>query len=36
MGYEHINFAGILVFPLGRYKSRLLPSNSLPPAAMSA
>jgi TnpA family transposase len=28
MGYEHINFGGILSFPIDRYRSRLLPSSS--------
>ena len=36
MGFEHINLAGVLVFPLERYKPRLLPSSSPSPSAMSA
>ena len=27
MGFESINFGGILVFPLEMYRSRLLPSS---------
>jgi TnpA family transposase len=36
MGFEGINFGGILVFPLERYRSRLLPSSSPPPTTMVA
>ena len=36
MGFEGINFGGILVFPVDRYRSRLLPSSSPPPATMVA
>jgi len=36
MGCEHVDSAGIWVIPLERYKWRLLPSSSPPPAAMSA
>ena len=32
MGFEHINFDGVLAFPLTRHRSRILPSSS-PPAA---
>jgi TnpA family transposase len=31
MGFEHINFDGVLAFPLTRHRARLLPSSS-PPA----
>ena len=36
MGFEGINFGGILVFPLERYRSRLLPSRRPPPTTMVA
>jgi TnpA family transposase len=36
MGFEGINFGGILVFPVERYRSRLLPSSSPPPTTMVA
>ena len=36
MGFEHINFAGILVFPMERYRARLLPSSTPSPTAISA
>ncbi len=36
MGFEGINFGGILVFPLERYRSRLLPSSPSPPTTMVA
>ena len=36
MGFEGINFGGILVFPLERYRSRLLPSSPPPPSTMAA
>jgi Tn3 transposase DDE domain len=36
MGFEHINFAGILVFPMERYRARLLASSSPSPTAISA
>jgi TnpA family transposase len=36
MGFEGINFGGILVFPLERYRSRLLPSSPPPPTTMVA
>ena len=36
MGFEGINFGGILVFPLERYRSRLLPSIPPPPTTMVA
>jgi len=36
MGFEGINFGGILVSPLERYRSRLLPSSSPPPTTMVA
>jgi hypothetical protein len=36
MGFEGINFGGILVFPLERYRSRLLPSSPQPPTTMVA
>jgi TnpA family transposase len=36
MGFEGINFGGILVFPLERYRSRLLPSRPPPPSTMVA
>jgi hypothetical protein len=32
MALEHINFDGVLAFPLGLHRARLLPS-SLPPEA---
>ncbi|HEU4692186.1 MAG TPA: Tn3 family transposase [Vicinamibacterales bacterium] len=32
MGFEHINFDGVLAFPLSRHRARILPSSS-PPAA---
>jgi Tn3 transposase DDE domain len=36
MGFESINFGGILVFPLERYRARLMPSSAPPPTVMSA
>jgi TnpA family transposase len=36
MGFDGINFGGILVFPLERYRSRLLPSSPQPPTTMVA
>jgi TnpA family transposase len=36
MGFEGINFGGILVFPVERYRSRLLPSSPSPPTTMVA
>ena len=36
MGFEGINFGGILVFPMKRYRSRLLPSSPQPPTTMVA
>lgn len=36
MGFEGINFGGILVFPVDRYRSRLLPSSPSPPSTMVA
>jgi hypothetical protein len=36
MGFERINFGGILVFPVERYRSRLLPSSPSPPRTMVA
>ena len=36
MGFEHINIAGILVFPMERYRARLLPSSTPSPTAISA
>jgi hypothetical protein len=36
MGFEGINFGGILVFPVERYWSRLLPSSPPPPTTMAA
>src|SRR6202453_2912351 len=36
MGFEGINFDGILVFPVERYRSRLLPSSPPPPSTMVA
>jgi hypothetical protein len=36
IGYEHINFGGVLVFPVDQYRARLLPSGLPPPSAMSA
>src|SRR5277367_1990151 len=28
MGFEHINFNGVLIFPLDRFRNRLMPSNT--------
>jgi TnpA family transposase len=36
MGFEGINFGGILVFPVDRYRSRLLPSSPPPTSTMTA
>jgi TnpA family transposase len=36
MGFEGINFGGILVFPMERYRARWLPSSSPPPSVLSA
>jgi TnpA family transposase len=36
MGFEHINFDGVLSFPLEAYRSRLLPSSSPPEAPARA
>jgi hypothetical protein len=36
LGFEGINFAGIFVFPLERYRSRLLPSSPQSPTTMVA
>jgi hypothetical protein len=36
MGFEGINFGAILVFPLERYRSQLLPSSPPPPDTMVA
>jgi hypothetical protein len=33
MGFEHINFDGVLAFPLTRHRARILPSSSPPAAA---
>jgi len=35
MGYEHINFGGILVFPLDRFRARLLPPTLPRPSAIT-
>ena len=35
-GFEGINFGGILVFPVERYRPRLLPSSPPPPSTMAA
>jgi len=32
MGFEHINFDGVLTFPLGRHRARILPSCPPPEA----
>jgi Tn3 transposase DDE domain len=36
MGFEGINFGGILVFPVERYRSRLLPSSPPPATTLVA
>jgi hypothetical protein len=36
MGFEEINFGGILVFPVDRHRSRLLPSSPPPTSTMTA
>jgi hypothetical protein len=36
MGFERINFGGILVFPMERYRARLLPSRPAAPTAIGA
>ena len=36
MSFEHINFDGVLAFPLGRHRARILPSSPLPEAPHSA
>jgi hypothetical protein len=36
MGFEHINFDGVLTFPLGRQRARILPSSPPPEAPQSA
>jgi hypothetical protein len=28
MGFEHINFNGVLIFPLDRFRNRLMPSSA--------
>ena len=28
LGFEHINFNGVLIFPLDRFRNRLMPSNT--------
>ena len=35
MGFETINFGGVLVFPMDRYRSRLLPSSPPPVTTMA-
>jgi TnpA family transposase len=36
MGFEHINFDGVLAFPLERHRARILPSSPPPQAPLSA
>jgi hypothetical protein len=36
MGFEHINFNGVLIFSLDRFRNRLMPSNSLSARPASA
>ena len=36
MGFEHVNFNGVLIIPLDRFRSRLLPSSTTPVRPISA
>jgi hypothetical protein len=36
MGFEGVNFGGIVVFPVDRYQSQLLPSSPPPPTTIVA
>jgi hypothetical protein len=36
MGFERINFNGVLIFPLDRLRNRLMPSNELSARPVSA